>query len=423
MEKASKQDSTYAEQIVKAILENGIISARALRLIAAPVHSRNIEKAEALMRSRDITEDKGYGKARVYFLQLKRRATREYVEDMIGEGNTEKIESCIKRRNKLKSQERERRAAALSEIFVMMGRVGALPKEQNVMYIPWDMAKRGEDTYNKGCPLYMRTTAMRETKTENNALGYTRLCGALYGDAIMYAVYNYGSNGFTWREKGEYNAAVYVWQYGLRFYNESMQNYTRKVDSTKAENAILYVHDIMQALESFAAPEKKRRRNGRRRWEKEKEDTKPITVYDRNNSYLHLHYIPLDYDGILATRFLLMKDWERALHSLHPHTEDGGEYDGYHVKDNDDYYFFFFCCDMCKLHDFLIMEKEDGDKIIYCYTWQKELVRAAMEMLGIAKNEIKVEGYSPNTVMNVFAAQLAAEDEYRRTHTFLAPEN
>ncbi|MDD4075707.1 MAG: hypothetical protein PHC80_06410, partial [Eubacteriales bacterium] len=126
------------------------------------------------------------------------------------------------------------------------------------------------------------------------------------------------------------------------------------------------------------------------------------------------------YDGVLATRLLLMKDWERALTKLHKYTDTGDQYDGWHIKDNSTYFHFMFCCDMCKLYDFLTQAVKNTERrVIYCYNWQEEMLNAAIEALGIEKGSIEIEAYTPMSVMRVYKDQLDREDAYRSTHNYL----
>ena len=133
--------------------------------------------------------------------------------------------------------------------------------------------------------LYIARSLKRLDSTEMNKTIFTRLTGALFAHETCWAVYNTRSAVMKWSGMGEFKTAQHLAE--LARMNAGIP---------QADHALLLGECIDIALRTMEESDKSRRMELR---------------FDR--IYPHIHFIPLNWQGIRLLRILTLPDWNEQL--------------------------------------------------------------------------------------------------------------
>lgn len=121
--------------------------------------------------------------------------------------------------------------------------------------------------------------------TELNKTIFTRLTGALFAPDTCYAVYNTRNSVMKWSGMGEFKTACHLTE--LARMNAGVE---------KVDRALLMGESVDIALQTLLESDKSPRLELR---------------FDR--IYPHIHFIPMDQNGIRLLRILALPDWENEI--------------------------------------------------------------------------------------------------------------
>ena len=191
--------------------------------------------------------------------------------------------------------------------------------------------------------------------SELNKTMFTRIVGALFYTGGLYAVYNTRSSVMKWSGMGEFKAAYHL------------QDLARmNVELDEVKSALLLGGSPEIALQTLIESDKSRRMEMR---------------FDR--IYPHIHFIPMDQDGIRLVRILTLPDWnDRVLGALfdsqmRPKGYGFMEYDAYWEGT---YIYSHLDSDIARLVRFReALETQNETFEVMCFPWQAGFLK---EYLG-----------------------------------------
>jgi len=183
---------------------------------------------------------------------------------------------------------------------------------------------------------------------------FTRIVGAVFYPGGCYAVYNTRGAVMKWSGNGERKARSYLTD--VARYNAGFLD----VDS-----ALLVGNSPDWALQTILVSDKDpRKRNG------------------FNSVYQHIHFLPLNADGVRLLRILTLPDWkERVLDALfesEARLQQGYGFMDYDAAINGAYTLSHLDADMVRLIKFSEGVQKHTDKrfMVLCYPWQRDFLRA-----------------------------------------------
>jgi hypothetical protein len=227
------------------------------------------------------------------------------------------------------------------------------------LYIARDLKQIGDEELNKTC--------------------YSRFVGALFYPGGGYAVYNTRSAVMKWSAAGERKIT------GLLTDIVRMNAGLKEIDS-----AILLGSDEGVALRTVLESDKSRHQNGR-----------------MDRVYQHIHFVPLNGDGIRLLKILTLPDWnEKLLDSLfesaqRPKGFGFMEYDAYA---NGKYIYSYLDGDLARLIRFKSgLESTSEAFEILCCPWQKAFLKETLpghvKLIPLAMSDIE-DALSPALIGN-----------------------
>jgi len=181
---------------------------------------------------------------------------------------------------------------------------------------------------------------------EMNKTQFTRIVGALFYPSGVFAIYNTRDTVMKWSGMGEFKTAHYLLE--LTRMNAGLNDFP---------SAMLLGNNPNIALQTLIESDKSRRLEMR---------------FDR--IYQHIHFIPLDQDGIRLMKILTTPDWNEKILSVlfTPEMRPAGygfmEYDAYWNKT---YIYSHLDSDIARLVRFkeALVTQEDQFEVL-CYSWQ-----------------------------------------------------
>ncbi|MCL2299372.1 MAG: hypothetical protein FWC27_04410 [Firmicutes bacterium] len=183
---------------------------------------------------------------------------------------------------------------------------------------------------------------------------YTRIVGAVFYPGGCYAVYNTRGAVMKWSGNGERKARSYLLELGR--YNAGLRD---------ADSALLLGNTPDWALQTILESDKSpTRRNG------------------FNSVYQHIHYLPLDANGIHLLWLLTLPDWkEKVLNALfesEARLQQGYGFMDYDAAINGTYTLSHLDADLARLIKFRegIQKHTDKRFMVVCYPWQRDFLRA-----------------------------------------------
>ena len=132
---------------------------------------------------------------------------------------------------------------------------------------------------------YIARSLKKLDSTEMNKTIFTRLTGALFAHETCYAVYNTRSAAMKWSGMGEFKTAHHLSE--LARMNAGIP---------RADHALLLGERMEVALQTVQESDKGHRMELR---------------FDR--IYPHIHFIPMDRQGIRLLRIMALPDWEEQM--------------------------------------------------------------------------------------------------------------
>lgn len=156
-------------------------------------------------------------------------------------------------------------------------------------YVLPPLQKQGIRQVVPGSPsFYIARSLKRLDNTEMNKTIFTRLTGALFCPDICYAVYNARDSVMKWSGMGEFKTAHHLSE--LVRMNAGLP---------RADHALLLGECMDTALQILLESDKSKRMDLR---------------FDR--IYPHIHYIPMNSQGIRLLRILMLPDWNEQILSV-----------------------------------------------------------------------------------------------------------
>ena len=419
--KAIIRQGTLADKIILVMLECGIISGRAERIIYIPSLRSTVSKTIGYLKANNIVSvDSCKGDNHSIMLNTRDEAVRKRLIEIYGIRAVEHHD-MVTRDGRINKNDKLRweRARRMSEIVAVMQKHDFTPYTYEKFNVPWQVHKGGNDIYNVQFPHFFSYREIRKMMSADNAYGYTRVNGIFASEGGLFVVYNYGKAHYSWNNNGEQNTAALLNQFAQHYYEWSFGQQAEKVKGVPS--ALAFGSDMSVAqrylLDPFAATS---RIPSRRQKDKEEVYISP-SIHER--VYKHLYFIPLTPDGVSAFRILALKDWREKMRDLYHRTADAPPdepYDSIYVNgDTTEYIYFFFCCDIHKLYDFLIRGTKQGvRKVVQCYTWQRELVERTAKAV---RAKITIYASETETVMDNFADAIKEQEEYMKSSHYDTP--
>ena len=177
----------------------------------------------------------------------------------------------------------------VAEAVAMCMRVGAEVRPYALPPLQMDAIRR---TVPDGLSCYPGKEIKRLENMDVNKIGFTRIVGLLFAPEQAYALYNVRNAVMKWSGTGEYKAFCHVQELVLK----------NAPELPEPRSAILFGTDGMKAIETLLASDRENRT-----------DT-PLT-----SIYRHLHFVPLNEEGVRLMRILVQPGFrERMLDSLFP---------------------------------------------------------------------------------------------------------
>lgn len=179
-------------------------------------------------------------------------------------------------------RERNHRVAEAAAVCMRSGmeaRPYLLPKLQNLKICQTVLAKPS---------LYLAKDIKKVGDTEMNKTMFTRMVGALFAPGSCYAVYNTRNAAMKWSGMGEFKAL------------HSLIELARlNAGIGRIDSAVLLGGSEEIALRTLLESDKSRR-----------------LEFRFDSIYRHIHFIPMDSDGIRQLRILSVPDWKEKLLDL-----------------------------------------------------------------------------------------------------------
>ena len=198
--------------------------------------------------------------------------------------------------------------------------------------------------------LYIARDIKKLDTSEMNKTIFTRIVGALFYPGGLYAVYNTRDAVMKWSGMGEFKTAHHLLE---------LSRMNAGLDALPS--AILFGDGPRIALQTLLESDKSRRLEMR---------------FDR--IFTHIHFIPMDQNGIRLLKMLTTPDWnERMMEALfEPEMRPKGygfmEYDAYWEKT---YIFSHLDCDIARLIRFRGALQTQTEKFeVLCFPWQAEFL-------------------------------------------------
>lgn len=247
---------------------------------------------------------------------------------------------------KLTERERMHRVA---ESYSMMLLAGV---EINPKKLPKFQRERIQDIFiDKQC-FYGSKLLKGVEKLEMTKNAYTRIIGAVFANKHVYAVYNTRSQVMKWCGKGESKAQINL---------EEVSRMNAKIHRVKS--AILFGHSIDIARQTMEEASRNKR-----------------LELNFDSIYSHIHFIPLNQDGVRQLRILLKEDWKEELLSV-LFTEEMRSYDKgsfeYDAKWDGKIILSFFDGDLARLQRFQFgASRTDYEYEVLCFPFQAEFLKS-----------------------------------------------
>ena len=189
-------------------------------------------------------------------------------------------------------------------------------------------------------------------KLEMNKNAYTRIVGAVFSNHNVYAVYNTRGQIMKWSKGGERKALINLEEIS-----------TMNAGVHRIGSAILFGKNSKVALDTL----------------NQTDNTKRLE-FSFDAIYSHIHFIPLDANGVRQLRLLCVENWrEELLSALFPdemrsYDEGGFEYD---ASIGRKFIFTFFDGDIAKLKRFrFVAQRTDGEYEALCFPFQVNLLKS-----------------------------------------------
>lgn len=244
------------------------------------------------------------------------------------------------------------RAHRIAEGLAMAYRAGL---ETNVLEMPMLQLNQITNSFeNKQC-FYMSKQLKGVERIEMNKHAYTRIIGALFSGGNAYAVYNTRNQTMKWCGNGEKKAQVNL---------EEVSRMNAGVH--RVTSAILFGENADIALKTLVQAKKTKR-----------------LEHHFDSIYFHIHFIPLDENGIRLLRLISRENWRENLLSV-LFSDETRSYDKemfeYDAKINGKYILTFFDGDIARLLRFqYVASRMDGEFEVLCFPFQGGFVK---ELLG-----------------------------------------
>ena len=180
---------------------------------------------------------------------------------------------------------------------------------------------------------------------------YTRIIGAVFSKENVYAIYNTRGETMKWCGAGERKAYI------------NLEEVSRmNAGLHRIKSAILFGKSSETALNILNKTTKTKR-----------------LEFCFDGIYFHIHFIPLDANGVRLLRLLCIEDWkEELLTALFPdemrsYDKGGFEYD---ASIGRKFIFAFFDGNIARLQRFrFAAERTDGEYEVLCFPFQVEIVK------------------------------------------------
>lgn len=207
-----------------------------------------------------------------------------------------------------------------------------------------------------GSPIFYIAKQLKNLdSTELNKTIFTRLTGALFAPDTCYAVYNTRNSVMKWSGMGEFKTACHLTE--LARMNAGLE---------KVDRALLMGESVDTALQTLLESDKSPRLELR---------------FDR--IYPHIHFIPMDQNGIRLLRVLTLPDWSDQILSIAFPPEwlaTGPKAIEHDAQRDDTLIFSHLDSDIARLVRLRqALEYHNGPMEILCFPWQTGFLR---EYLG-----------------------------------------
>ena len=207
---------------------------------------------------------------------------------------------------------------------------------------------------------YYGSKQLKEVSSlEMNKNAYTRIVGAVFANKNVYAVYNTRHQIMKWNGRGEKKTLINL---------EEISRMNANV--YRVTSAILLGKNTKVILETL----------------RETEETKRLE-FCFDGIYTHIHFVPMDANGVRQLRLLCLEDWrEELLSALFPdemrsYDQGGFEYD---ASIGRKFILTFFDGDIARLQRFrYAAQRTSGEYEVLCFPFQVELIKGYLGVLTI----------------------------------------
>lgn len=194
---------------------------------------------------------------------------------------------------------------------------------------------------------------------------FTRILGTLFSPGGVYAIYNTNEGRMKWSDQGEIKAKVLT---------EDIIKRNCSYKAGELNRSIIFSKDIMLAERILLGNGGKKDENG-------------MEFLSFNRVYDHIHFIPLDGNGLYQVLLIVQKGWkdiilrsifdEKILLNGKTSTVDADAFD----KENHKYILSFLDGDIARLKRFndAASQTEGKQKFeVVCFDWQEEFISSYM---------------------------------------------
>ena len=245
-------------------------------------------------------------------------------------------------------REHRDRAHRVAEGYAMMYLAGVAV---NPLQIPKLQQEAIQNLFlEKEC--YYGSKQLKEVGSlEMNKNAYTRIVGAVFANKNVYAVYNTRHQIMKWNGRGEKKTLI------------NLEEISRmNANIYRVTSAILLGKNTKVILETL----------------RETEETKRLE-FCFDGIYTHIHFVPMDANGVRQLRLLCLEDWrEELLSALFPdemrsYDQGGFEYD---ASIGGKFILTFFDGDIARLQRFrYAAQRTSGEYEVLCFPFQVELIK------------------------------------------------
>lgn len=244
----------------------------------------------------------------------------------------------------------------------------AVCRDAGIEIFPHNLPNFQRDEFDTIIPLrqpFFMTSRMLKWFGGNDAANktnFTRMVGALFIGDTDYFVYNTRYTPMKWSGSGEIKAMINV------------RCIANKVPFDIAYS-MLFADTGEIAMEAYLATHKIKNSN-----------------YHFDQIYDKTHFIPLNEYGARFLRFFAIPGWQDPFTKMLLNQEELHEYRYYDCDDYSDGVYSLVWLDG-DLHRLWAISKLEGNRCVYCFTWQKDFVRKFLgdEVKIITVNFDKVE--------------------------------